>query len=1023
MNHKISIVDRLDFSPGTVDVQESGHLSALKDHYLRQLRAHHFDIDQVYFSGEFPSVYFKKVSDFSESVQREILSVHKKIWNQGKVPFLYVESTTEVRVYNCYEKPVNYRQEDRNLSDLELYQTALDELDELERVFDKVSIETGRFWQEKQYAEQVSGEHRIEEELISNLKKTRQKLLETGLSISIIHDLLLRSLFILYLEDRKATDTSFYQKVTGLKSVTSYFDILDNKAGTYRLFAELEDRFNGNLCPIGPEEQMQVSEGHLKQIKACFWAELQTNGQLQLFDWRLFDFEVIPIQLLSEIYEEFLEVADKEGKNKTGAYYTPHPLAEFVLNELLPYPAGDDDRHDFKILDPTCGSGIFLVESLNRLLDRWEAGHPDETLSFEIICQIVSDHIFGIEINPEATKVAAFSLYLAMLNRLEPKTLWQNRRFPYLIFDPDEENESKQGHNLFRMSSLGKGPFENLDFDLVVGNPPFGRGRLGAEAQGYLDQRDYARELVLAFLDRVTVLAPSAKYGLICGSKPVLFNNGIPYQNFRRFLFNETYVEKVFNFSILRRGSKKEGGRNLFASATNPVSVIFYSKQFPVNPSDKLFYCAPKTAIKNRIIDGIAIDKTDIKYLPRAICQQPDTKIWKVAMWGTERDFGLVSNFSDIQSIETTIDTRKDLKKGGGFQTSKPIHSIDDSSVLSEIPYLPAKYVARYFSKIDNTIQNPFSSFERLGTETSYLAPHLLIKTGQSKKRFCSSFLDFDCSFTKTIYGIHSLGDDSYLKVLSSFLNSGFATYLLFLTSASWGVEREEVKPNETLNLPDVSILLDTQQREGLVNFIDQIIKIKKANLIGEAQLIAELEQKIEATLWDALSLSETERILIEDLLTYNLDAFQNKQKSVAFRPCRLADTQQYATYLCRTINEFLDYGEELSAWSAVFELNSRIPLNMVIVYFNTEKEADTVTPLPEKEIGQVLKRMDRYTYEQYAESIYYRKFLRYYADDKLYIIKPNEKRFWSRSLGINDADEIIAEVLVSGQWSVASGQ
>ena len=1005
MKNDISIIESLDFSLGTIDVQETKDLSALKTHYVRQVRENGFGVDKIYFSGEFPSVYFKKVDDFEENVQKEILATHKKIWNQGKVPFLYVESPTEVHIYNCYEKPVKFGQEDRTINDLELYQTTLNDLTKLREVFNQISIETGGFWEKENYAKQVKNEDRIEEELIKNLKKTREKLKEKELSVPIIHDLLLRSLFILYLEDRKATDAGFYQKITGLKEVTSYFEILKNKEGTYRLFAELEDRFNGNISPITAEEKEKVTVEHLQKIRECFWAEIREDGQMKLFDWRLFDFEVIPIQLLSEIYEEFLEAEDKEEKTKSGAFYTPHPLAEFVLNEVLPYPTKKENRYNIKILDPACGSGIFLVESLNRLLDRWEMAHPDEKLSFENICQIVKDNIFGIEINSEAIKVAAFSLYLAMLNRLNPKTLWQNKRFPYLIFDPNEKDDEKQGNNLFRMSSLEKSPLE--DVELVVGNPPFSRGGLKKEEQDYLDKRGYARELVLAFLDRVTDLAPYAKYGLICASKPVLFNNGVPYQNFRRFLFNDTYVDKVFNFSILRRVSEKEGGRNLFASATSPVSVVFYSKEFPKNLSEKLIYCAPKTAIKNRIIDGIAIDKTDIKYLPRVECQKPDTKIWKVAMWGTERDFELLNRLKFQTNFNDYYKKHKD--KGVGFETSDPLDKSDNEIKL--FPHIIADKISRYYTPEDATETIENIVFRRLGAKSAYKKPHILIKEGQSNKKFCASFLDYDCSYKKTVYGIHHPNSND-LQLLTAFLNSAFASYLMFLTASNWGIERETVKPKEILNLPDLCFSLDEDKQLKIVKFVNEIIQTKKSNLVNEVQLITDLEQKIEAVLWDALDLSEIERILIEDLLNYSLDAFQSKQKSVAYHPCQLNDNKLYAKYLCKTINEFLDYGKDLTVWASVFNLNPRIPLNVTILYFNKEKSADTILELPENEIGQILKRMEKYTFQKYSESIYYRRFLRYYADDKLYIIKPNEKRFWSRSLAINDADEIIAEML-----------
>ena len=414
--------------------------------------------------------------------------------------FLYVESPVEVRVFNCYAKPV-YSYEDEKAKNLLIYQTTLNDLEELNQVFGKVAIESGSFWKEDKYAEKVKNETRIEKALIKNLKGTR-KILRSELPIEVIHDLLLRSLFILYLEDRKATNGAFYQQCTEVENAQSYFDVLDDVRGTYKLYDKLEDAFNGNLNPVTEQERNLIKIEHLQEIRKCFWSERKENGQQRLFDWRIFSFDAIPVQLLSNIYEDFLE--EKEGKKdkaKKGAFYTPPALAEFVLNEVLPYPSAGDTNYNIKTLDPTCGSGIFLVDALNRLLDRWEMSYPEKALSFEVICQIVQDNIFGIEIEGEAIKVAALSLYLTMLDRLEPKDLWQTARFPYLIYDPENE-ENKQGGNLFRMSSLGEGPFENIDFDLVVGNPPFSRGGLTNDVKGYLKQYDFASEMVLAFMHR-----------------------------------------------------------------------------------------------------------------------------------------------------------------------------------------------------------------------------------------------------------------------------------------------------------------------------------------------------------------------------------------------------------------------------------------------------------------------------------------------------------------------------------------
>jgi len=1011
MSANFSILEPLGFSRGAFDIDSEG-TSALSNHYIQEARL--FGIDKIYFSGEFPSVYFKKVENFEAEAQKEILATHKKVWNQGKVPFLYVESSVEIRVYNCYEKPVRFGQKNRTISDLELYQTTVDDLSKLNKVFGQVSVESGQFWKETNYAKQVRNEQRVEKALIDNLKKTRQKLKQTELTVPVIHNLLLRSLFILYLEDRGATDPPFYQKITGLKNVSSYFEILENKEATYLLFKELDKKFNGNLSPVSEDEETVVTLKHLSDVRACFWSDIYEGGRL--FDWRLFDFKVIPIQLLSNIYEDFLQEEDEDGKKKAGAFYTPPPLAEFILNELLPYPTANDNQFNTKVLDPTCGSGIFLVEALNRLLDRWEVANPNKKLTFATICKIVKNNIFGIELNPEAIKVAAFSLYLAMLNRLDPKKLWQNKRLPYLIYEPNEKDSKKQGSNLFRLSSLGSGGFEDVEYDIVVGNPPFKRGDLDEEAHNYLDKKGYAQELVLAFLDRMTGLAPHAKYGLVCGSKPLLFNTGKTYQKFRKFLFNENYVDKIYNFSILRRVTQKEGGRNLFTSAVSPISVIFYSKEFPKNTSEKIMYCAPKTAIKNRIIDGIAIDKTDITYLPRTECQKPETKIWKVAMWGTERDWGVISSL--INNNESFANFFKKEEQRTNWNVGAGLHRPDKEDDkcyvenLSEYLLIPTQKIQRYFVDSNGLNKLGMANYREIN-EDLFKYPLILIKEGLKDKRFCAAYVSFKSVFLNAVYAINGNVSQEILKSIVGYFNSKFSTYYLFFASSTWGVERERVKLNELLMLP----YIDFEKRiaNKISGKVDAIIKVKKESILAyETEIkVEKLENELDQLIYESLGISNKDQILIEDLFKYNLDAFLNPNKSKAFNPCNTDDTKAYAKHLCQTINEFLDYDEELHVWASVYKLSPRIPLNVVAVYFNQNKKADTVIESPEKQIGQILKDIEQHTYEEHAESIYFRKFLRYHnGKDITYIIKPNEKRFWSRSMGINDADEIIAEIL-----------
>lgn len=1014
MKADFSVIEHLDFEAGVVSTNsDTSSLSALKQHYVRQ--AERFDdlgedgIDTIYFSGEYPSVYFKSVPAFTPDAVQSVIRIQRKIWNQGKVLFFYVESPTEVRIYNCYETPRKEDGEDAEDS-LLLFNGSIqvkNDLEELLTVFGKVSIESGKFWQEDKYAGRVDLKKRVDRALVQNIKQARLQLRKQNLKDDVIHDLLLRSLFILYLEDRKATDAAFYEKY--LPGAKSYFDVLEDVSATYRLFDTLETAFNGNLCPVQEGEQNAVKAEHLDTVKRCFWSDVAFSNQIPLFDWRIFDFEYIPIQVISEIYEDFLskEVGANQMK-ETGAFYTPHALAEFILNQVLPYPSKENTDWNVKTLDPTCGSGIFLVDSLNRLLDRWEYANKGEQLTFEIIKQIVLDNIFGIEIEPEAIKVAAFSIYLTMLDRLDPKTLWQNNRFPYLIYD-EEKRHQQQGRNLFRMSSLGDGPFTKLSYDLVVGNPPF-TNKVIAEVKAYLTKYNFGKETVIAFLHRVTDLCPNGKIALLATSK-ILFNNGLGYRNFRKFLFNDVYVEKVYNFSALRRISEKLGGRNLFAAAVRPVSALIYSKQLPANPSERIIYYSPTTAMKNRLIDGIAIDQTDVKFLPRSECKNPASKIWKAAMWGTERDFELLNRLSRYGSLSEHIDKYKFIK-GVGFRTARP-DKIDTD--IKKFPYISPFRLDRYYTLQEKTIKIDTVDFRWLGTKGAYNGPHVLIKEGQTRKRFCATFSDYSCSFSDTVFGIHSKERVNDLKLLTAFLNSNLASYLMFLTTADWGVERERVKPKELLNLPDLCFSLSAKLQNDIVNSFDKIILLRKQNpfFFPEHEML-KIEDQIEITFRDGLGLTAIDRVLIDDFLTYRLGAFQDRHKSVAFLPVKPEQSQQYAYHLCQTINAFLQPDDSIQAQAEYFNIHRTNSLQVIVLHLSSKRKENSVEKLPTNNIDDLLRELEAYTYHEEAESIYYRRFIRYYKNDTIYIVKPNERRFWSRSMALNDADEIILEIMSS---------
>ncbi|MHA1305476.1 MAG: HsdM family class I SAM-dependent methyltransferase, partial [Candidatus Heimdallarchaeaceae archaeon] len=171
------------------------------------------------------------------------------------------------------------------------------------------------------------------------------------------------------------------------------------------------------------------------------------------------------VDIFGEIYEKSLE---KRERDILGLFYTPEPIVNFILDKTGFKPSKEIIGK--KILDPSCGSGSFLVRAVMRLIKSLK----DEKIEPLEILKTVSSSIYGLDIDP-------FAIYLAKANiifQLLPiyKEVYEQNptfRFPRL--------------NLFCANSINKGKFENKTsfniknrlnafqdgFDYIIGNPPY----------------------------------------------------------------------------------------------------------------------------------------------------------------------------------------------------------------------------------------------------------------------------------------------------------------------------------------------------------------------------------------------------------------------------------------------------------------------------------------------------------------------------------------------------------------------
>ena len=975
-----------------------------------------FGIDFVYFNTNengtsFPSVFLKKVKSFDDKIIHEITDIHKKVWNYKKVLFLYVYSDTEIRIYNCSEKPVvkikeniDYEQELHNLEIKSYLYSDKEHLEELNNLFSRIAIDSGIIWtlKEAQFIrDKIKLQRRVDKYLVESLINTANQLEEQGLDINFIHKIILRSLFLLYLEDRGATDKELYSLYkTGAKS---YFDILKNVKSTYQLYERLEEDFNGNVFTLERDKNGKITESitveQLQLIKKCFISGNDNTTQIQFFeDWRLFDFSIIQIELLSEIYEKFLFKTDSELKKKTGTYYTPPALVEFVLNEKLPINKSDEN-YNVKILDPSCGSGIFLVQSFKRLVKRYENQHKEKLTDFDKLKKILTDNIFGVELHSQAIKVAAFSLYLALVDSLDPKTLWQKKkhRLPYLINNPNDESLKQQGENLFCRDTIEQNEeIEAIEFDLIVGNPPFGTTDLSESVKNYCDKYDFAKEMVLPFLHKATMFAPNGEIALIFNTK-VLTNTGGTYQNFRKWLFNNCYVEKVFNFSILRNAKKNFGGQ-LFGDATGPISIVFYQKEQPENPSSKIAYYAPKTFIKTNVIDGLSIDATDLKYLPREECRKPNTKIWKIAMWGGMSDWELIKNLQDNHNSLRKYLLENKIQYGSG------LHPKENESNKMQIEgyHIDTGKIEAYYTPKKNTEKITKKEFRRNNLKL-FKQPLVVIKEGITNKNILSSYFDFDVFYNKAVYGF-ATDDSSKLKSIAIILNSNLSSYFFFLTSSSWGVERDRIVLTEYLNFPYSELDLNSLEK---INFAETSFE-KESSLLNQKQKLFDF-QNWEKIINKQYKITDNDVTRIFDTVSLSIDLFHKQEKSIALYPVQKNQTAEYAEIIISELNDFLD-GQDLFVNATVFYNIGRFTPLMMIKLSHSQTKRDI--EISNEQVDDELRKLDKHLWEEKSSNIYFRKKLNYKTDNDIYIIRPNQRRFWSKSMAIEDASELILEIL-----------
>ena len=367
----------------------------------RMRRGRAFSPDALWRGPSSLTVYFKFQP--TRPADDVIGKWRREIWNEGFAPLLWVVSPDQIELYNGFGRPLETG--DAVTNRLRTFRNIENALDDLDALAGRLAMETGQFWHQ---APSVDRRTSVDQQLLSDLSFLERDLVSSNLDRSKAQALIGRAIFTQYLIDREIVDAARLQRLSGHRALPP---ILRDRSATERLFDWLSDTFNGDMFPASSVASMPRA-AHLKRVADFLEAVDPETGQTTLFPYQ---FDVIPVELISSIYEQFAHAAATASSDNArsteasqqGVYYTRLPVVSLVLDEVMNGLTGKET-----VLDLTCGSGVFLVEALRRLVHLQSRGGIP---SRELIRSTLYQQVYGVDISEAAVRVAAFSLYLAAL--------------------------------------------------------------------------------------------------------------------------------------------------------------------------------------------------------------------------------------------------------------------------------------------------------------------------------------------------------------------------------------------------------------------------------------------------------------------------------------------------------------------------------------------------------------------------------------------------------------------------------
>jgi len=946
------------------------------------------------------------------------LELHKAIWNFNECPVVIISEGDSVEIFNGFK----YEKDNKTLEKL----GGIEQLND----FTYFELVTGRTWE--QYNEHFNYKNRVDYYLLQNIKLARHILVGGDKSrAKLVNSILGKVIFVRYLIDREVkmsfdgslrtwTNEEFCSLLDSPDQIKSFFDYLEDH----------ERGFDGDLFPLTPDEYSQLAKQDYQVIKRLLLGEDIATNQRSLFE--LYDFSIIPIEFISNVYELFI---GQDNQKKEGAYYTPLFLVDYILKETVEKSLKESSNYTCRVLDPACGSGIFLVETLRKIIEKYidVSGVEIKSDAFKIaIKDLAKDNIYGIDKDLSAVQVAIFSIYLTLLDYLEPPGI-ETFTFPELF------NVNFFEADFFQEESLFNTKLVEIEFDFIVGNPPWKGNGMNEVGNGYLKRR-WKRERSLRKKTKIAVNNNEIAEGFMLRASDfsrnetriafiirssILYNQGYNKDDcspFRQYLLEEYFIDKVFELAPVRYEVFEKSNQ----PAVAPAAVIFYRYANGLNTDNNIVqHVALKKSRFFSLFKIFTINRPDYKKIKQKQLKEYDW-LWKVLVYGSYLDFNFLKRIKqDYPSIKDILLDKNRLIEGTGIQySSDPGY---DSTHLIGKPYIDSYGVSSFFLVPDKISSFEKSKVHRLRDERLFKAPMLLIREGIDMDTLTAKCVlsEEDLLFKDSITSIKVLNQDDVdiLHNIIAVFSTSIFSYYAINTFASIGIERERVKNYNKYSVP----YLELEVKESIYKIREakhqdylerQKVLIDNFVIQGLADLVNFEIDKINSLIYSQLALNDVEISLIDYAWEINRSLIigDSESKKKLFTAVDFCDEvlHSYASIFIERFKPKLD--SELRK----FIVEVWYTKHLIGMFFKLVPVADFTSNIvfidKQNSDLDVLTYLARVGSSKITDTLFIQKDVRGFERDYFYVFKPNEKRLWHKAIAYLDVAEFADAILKAGR-------